>query len=197
MKLIFIDCETTGTDKDRHGLWQIAGSVVISNRAKETFDLKARPFPYDEVDDEALKVNGCTRELLDSYTDPQIVYMQLTEIIGRYVSKYDRTDKFHFIGWNADFDSDFVRKFFEKCGDKYFGSWFFWPVIDVTKLAGLYLMEDRWRMPDFKLATVAMHLGVYEDTKLHDASNDIALTETIFNYLADRMLPQQIAKTRQ
>jgi DNA polymerase III epsilon subunit-like protein len=87
------------------------------------------------------------------------------------------------VGYNARFDADFIRSFFEKCGDQYFGSWFWFPPIDVMNLALIKLMDKRATMPNFKLATVANVLGLEPEGRLHEAHADIRLTQQIFNNL--------------
>lgn len=41
MKLLFYDLETTGLDKDKHGVYQMSGRIVIDGSVVETFDIKA------------------------------------------------------------------------------------------------------------------------------------------------------------
>jgi DNA polymerase III subunit epsilon len=49
-------------------------------------------------------------------------------------------------------------------------------------LASNYLKAERHLIQDFKLKTVAKHLGIeVDETKLHDAKYDIYLTREIFN----------------
>jgi DNA polymerase-3 subunit epsilon len=77
-----------------------------------------------------------------------------------------------------------VRAWFEKNGDRFFGSWFWHPPIDVMGLAAVRLMSRRCAMSDFKLLTVAKVLGseVYGE-KVHDAKYDIALTMEMYRRL--------------
>lgn len=184
MKMLFIDCETTGTDPARHGLVQMAGAAFVDKTLVESFNLQIAPFPSDEISDESLVINGLTREVIARGMPPQEGYTQFVRMLARYVDRYDRTDKFHFIGYNADFDSDFVRMWFEKNDDIYFGSWFWWPVLDVAKLAGIRLMSARPNLHDFKLMTVAQHLDIdLSDITPHEALNDIKVTMRIFKRL--------------
>jgi DNA polymerase-3 subunit epsilon len=182
LKTIFIDCETTGVDPQRHGLVQIAGSVVIEGLAVDNFNITMAPMPGDRVDPEALSVNGLTELDLATFQPARDAYVLFQQLLSARCDKFNRTDKFHFIGYNGDFDAAFVRRWFEKCGDKYFGSFFWWPTIDVAKLAGLHLMRKRHLMPDFKLKTVAKYCGIaVDDSRLHDAAYDIHLTQQLFD----------------
>lgn len=110
---------------------------------------------------------------------------EFTNLLGKYVDKYDKTDKFFLCGYNnASFDNQFLRAWFVQNGDNYFGSWFWSSAIDVMVLAAQALMEQRHKMKDFKLRTVAEQLGiVIEEERLHDAMYDIVLTHEVYKRL--------------
>lgn len=191
-KFCFIDTETTGVDVAQHGLIQIAG--ILSERNGEgrfveldRFNMKMQPFALDKIDGSALQVNGVTVEMFaptEAYgSTPESQHKELVALLGERISKFDKRDKAFFVGYNARFDYDFVRRWFEKCGDKYFGSWFWYPPIDVMNMAALHLLNRRLDVSNFKLATVAEVLGVKPEGELHDAWTDIQLTQEIFNKL--------------
>lgn len=183
MKQLFIDTETTGTDPQVHGLIQIAGSVRIDGEVKERFDIKARPNLGKDVEAEALKVNGRTFEEIMAWPDSKTMYDTFVGILGKYVDKFNRSDKFHLLGYNVRFDEEFVRQLFRDHGDVYWGSWVFYPPIDVMALAADRLMNVREKMDNFKLVTVAARLGLDVSGKLHDAAYDIEVTEKMFDFL--------------
>ena len=84
---------------------------------------------------------------------------------------------------NASFDNQFLRAWFTQCGDNYFGSWFWYPPIDVMALAGIRLMHVRHELKDFKLGTVCEYFGIKPQGELHDAYVDIDLTEKLYRKL--------------
>lgn len=178
MKLLYFDLETTGTNPARHGIHQLSGIIEIDGVERERFDFKVRPNPKAEILDEALAVADVTREQVLSYPPMEEVYDKFVAMLGRYVNKYDKTDKFFLVGYNnAAFDNQFLRGFFLQNGDNYFGSWFWSNSIDVMVLASHYLLSERKLMPNFKLSSVAKQLGiVVDDDSLHDAFYDIELT---------------------
>lgn len=184
-KLFFYDLETTGTNPGRNGIHQISGEIVIDGTTVETFDFKVQPNPKAQIEDAALAVGGVTREQIMAYPPMGQVYTQLVAMLSKYVNKYDKTDKFHLVGYNnRGFDDNFLRGFFLQNGDNYFGSWFWADSIDVLVLASMLLADHRHELPNFKLATVAEYLGI--DTtagKLHDASFDIFVTKAVFNHI--------------
>nr|DAT40402.1 MAG TPA: DNA polymerase III subunit alpha [Caudoviricetes sp.] len=183
MKLVFFDLETTGTNPGKHGIHQISGQIVIDGVIKETFDFHVQPNPRAMIEDEALKVGGVTREQILAYPPMQQVYQEFVAMLGKYVDKFNKKDKFFLVGYNnAAFDNQFLRGFFLQNGDVYFGSWFWSNSIDVMVLASAYLATRRPDMENFKLSTVAKNLGVnVNDESLHDAMYDIELTKAVFD----------------
>lgn len=189
-KLFFYDLETTGTNPGRHGIHQISGEIVIDGKTVETFDFKVQPNPKAQIEDAALEVGDVTREQIMAYPPMGQVYTQLVEMLSKYVDKFDKTDKFHLVGYNnRGFDDNFLRGFFLQNGDKYFGSFFWADSIDVLVLASTFLADRRAELQNFKLATVADFLGI--DTtagKLHDASFDIFVTKAVFDFIMSKFI---------
>lgn len=182
MKQIFIDVETTGVEHWRNSVHQISGAVYIDNEQKETFDFKVRPHEKAKIELEALKIGGLTLEQVLAYPHRMEAYKGLTDILTRYVSKYDKTDKFFFCAYNAHFDNAFTRAFFKQCGDNYFGSFFWSNPIDVMVLAGEHLKDVRPQMENFKLMTVARQLGIeIKEEELHNAIYDIEITKQVYD----------------
>lgn len=186
MKLFFYDLETTGTNPGRHGIHQISGQIVVDGKTVESFDFKVQPNPKAQIEEAALAVGNVTREQVLAYPTMDKVYNQLLSMLGKYVDKYNKHDKFHLVGYNnRGFDDQFFRGFFLQNGDNYFGSWFWADSIDVLVLASLFLAPKRNTMKDFKLATVASELGIDTNGALHDASFDIEITKKVFYHITD------------
>ncbi len=190
IKKCFIDIESTGLDFMKHGVIEIACIFEIGGFIDE-FVLKCCPFEDDLIDEEALAINNVSKDEIFKRMSPKMAYKQLTQKLSRYVDKYDKKDKLHFIGYSALFDANFLREFFMKNSDFYFGSFFFYPIIDVATLAGLTLMEERPALIDFKLSTVAKRFGIkVEEKKLHGALYDIQITRDLF-YQVQEVLTRQ------
>ena len=183
-KVLLLDTETTGLHEKYNGVVQIAGIVKINGKEAERFNIKCRPFPSDNVEQEALAVTGNTLEEIMSWQDPKDAYKELLSILGKYVNKYAKTDKFFFCGYNAEFDMRMMRGWFNKHGDKYFGSWFWFPPICAMQLSAVHAQEVRHLLPNFKLETVCKHFGVeFNKEEAHDAFYDIAKTEQLMELL--------------
>jgi DNA polymerase-3 subunit epsilon len=189
MKYFFYDLETTGVNPGKNGIHQISGEIVIDDVTVETFDFHVQPNPQAVIEQEALDVAGVTKEQLMNYPPMGVVYNQLVQMLAKYVNKYDKTDKFHLVGYNnRGFDDNFFRGFFLQNGDKFFGSWFWADSIDVMVLASAYLAWTRPTLPNFKLATVAESMGVdIHAGQLHDASFDIDITKQVFDIIMGKL----------
>lgn len=186
MKIVFFDLETTGTLVNKHGIHQLSGEIVIDGETKETFDFRVQPNPKAEILQEALDVAGVTREQVLAYPPMGVVYGQFLAMLGKYVDKYNKSDKFFLAGYNnASFDNQFLRAWFLQNGDKYFGSWFWSNSIDVMVMATPYLAAKRAQMENFKQGTVAAALGIQVDNeKLHDAQYDIRICRAIYDIVS-------------
>ncbi|MEG1554525.1 MAG: 3'-5' exonuclease [Rikenellaceae bacterium] len=162
---------------------QLSGEIVIDGEKKETFDLRVQNNPKAEIVQEALDVAGVTKEQILAYLPMGEVYKQFTALLDKYVSKYDKKDKFFLAGYNnASFDNQFLRAWFLQNGDKYFGSYFWSNSIDVMVMATPFLAAYRPMMENFKQGTVAKALGIeVDDEKLHDALYDIKICRSIYD----------------
>ena len=94
-KLFFFDLETTGVKYWKNGIHQISGAIVIDGEVKERFNFKVKPHPDAIIEDEALEIAGVSRETLRLYPDMQVIYKQIIAMLGKYVDKYKKQDKFH------------------------------------------------------------------------------------------------------
>lgn len=185
IKRLYIDTETTGTDPKRNGLIQFSCIAYIDSvPVSDGLNIRLQPFPNDVIEDSALEVNHITREELfkDDRMTPKDGKRIIDQYLAKHVEKFDTKDKFMFVGFRAGFDSDFTRAFFDKCGDRFYGSWFWVPPLDVMVLAGYLLQKYRHRMVNFKLRTVYEFLfpgSIYTDNDWHDAMFDILRTVDI------------------
>jgi DNA polymerase-3 subunit epsilon len=183
----YIDVETTGVEIGKHGIIQLSGKIETEGQEPTVFDLYCRPHTGLIVSDEVLSWHGLTREALLEYEAPTETLTKFKEVLSRYVSPYNKREKIHFIAYNARFDMDMLRDWFNRCGDKYFGSWFWFPPIDVMGIAAQVLHRERPRLKDFKLATVAAHMGLDVDASaLHEALYDVELTKDLYLALLER-----------
>ena len=183
MKELIYDLETTGLDKEKCAIHQISAIIKIDGIEKERINIKMKPFKDAEISDEALKVCHISKETLLSYQSQEDGYNEFINILDKYVKRYSRKDKFYLIGYNnIRFDNDFLRNFFLRNGNKFFGSYFWSNSIDVMVLSTMILHNKRCNMSNFRLSTVASELNIeYLNEDLHNAITDVDLTEKLYS----------------
>ena len=177
----FFDTETTGLDAWRNGMTQIACIILHNGKEVERFEAKINVFPNDLIDGAALQVTGENEAMIASYPAPGIVYPEVVKLFKRYVDPFNKHDKMFAYAYNASFDHQVLRCWMQKNGDKFFGSYFWMPVIDVMALAGEHLIESRPEMANFKQETVARAMGIeVDESRLHEALYDVELCVEIY-----------------
>jgi len=193
LKILWLDVETTGLDPRRNDVIQIAGILDIDTIPAAEFNYLVQPFDFNTIEEDALKVNGRHVDELRNFDTPGEVHDNITNILGKYIDRYDRTDKAFIGGQNPGFDRDFLKEFFVKNGDKFFGSWFDYHIIDLCGLSIAFHIKDVVNLRDeqtgkisVRLENVAKAFGL-EQKQPHDALDDIRLTRQIFyEHMIDR-----------
>lgn len=180
-KILYFDTETTGLDPITNDIIQLAGIIVIDGKEQETFNLRVQPFNYETVQQGALDVNGISLSALKQYPEPIVSYADFVNMLGRYVDKYDKNDKFTPAGYNVRFDMDFLSNFFLKNNDNYFGSWFNWKLIDPLPLLHFLDFAGKINLPNYKLSTVCAHYNI--EINAHDALGDIQATRILISHI--------------
>lgn len=181
LKVFYFDVETTGTDPVKNDITQISGMIEINREIIQTFNFRCQPFNYDTISPEALEVTGIGVDELKSFPDPREVYVSLMRLLGDFVNKFDRSDKFYISGYNVRFDVDFLYQFFKKNNDPYFGSWFNWKLIDPLPILHFMEYQGLIKLDNYKLGTVCNHYQV--EIKAHDALSDITATRAVLAHL--------------
>lgn len=189
-KLLFLDLETTGVNPRRAAIIQFAGVLTGIGRESRELNIRMRPHEDADVNEEALKVSGVTRETFNQpeYVDYREGKRQIENALSNCVNRYDKYDKLFVLGYNIHaFDIPFLRALFERCSDRYFGSWFWHPPIDLMLLSAFLLRNERHTMPDFKLGTVCRAFRVPVDTEQqHDALYDVRLCMGLWKAIMER-----------
>jgi len=173
---------------------QIAGIVVIGGVEKARFDLRCNVHPDDAIEQEALDVNGITREQIAEYPNPKEVYWALQSMFCKHIDRFNKEDKFFAAGQNVKFDVDFLHNHFlkhgkphpkQECtGDPFLFSFIHGATFDTMNLAMMYEMRKGYKVfsPNYKLETICKTLGVKLE-KAHDALADIEATRKAANIM--------------
>jgi len=190
MKILWIDCETTGFDEKRHAIIQLAcilddgkGNII------DELNLYMKPFLGDDISKDALEANGTTMEDLrsDHYMPPVSAFTKFIEFMSKYVNKYDSDDKVILAGKNVKFDIGFLRRLFDKCDDNYYGSWFHYPSIEVESEIAKWMVLENAVALNYKLETLCDHFEIpICDT--HNGYEDIVATFKLYYKLEDHWL---------
>jgi DNA polymerase III subunit epsilon len=189
-KICWIDVETTGLDARKQDVIQIAGIIDINGQVKERFMFLCQPHSWEDIQQKALDVHGYSIPDLQGFESPYVIKQKVEAILAKYINKFDKADKFVFAGYNTPFDYGFVREWFKKCGDKYFGSYFEYKQYDVYPLFQCYCNIAGLSLPNQKLITAAGHFGVHIDA--HDALSDIEATRAVGKHI-EKLLQYGIA----
>ena len=185
-KIFYLDTETTGVNPISNDIVQIAFIIEIDGKIKGKYNLFCQPLDYSRVSEEALRKQNRTLEDIKKYPSMNEAYEKLISIMSSYVDKYDKMDKFYPAGYNVKFDINFLSNFFTKNGDKYYGAWFNWKMIDPYPLLHLLDSMGAIALPDYKLGTVCKHYDI--QLTAHDALNDIEATVKLIELLKERYI---------
>tara|TARA_B100000287_G_scaffold393818_1_gene407386 strand:- start:3840 stop:4442 length:603 start_codon:yes stop_codon:yes gene_type:complete len=159
MKLVFLDTETTGLNRWKHDIIQIA--LVIIEDGEITFEneYKFHPERPDNADPEALRVNGYTKEAWDG------AYKWSKEACERLANHIKDGIV---IGHNVKFDTGFLRELFKRYNVKCR----FPPEIDTKALAKIVWGDSG--LDSLSMDNIRQHTGMNTEgahTALKDAKD--------------------------
>ena len=170
---IWIDTETTGLNRWKHGIVQLAFLIEKDEEVQYEEVLYSNPIGK-QIDKEALKIHGTTEAQLAQYDPWPLVAIRFTEFLGTQVDKYNPLDKLVPCGYNVDFDLGMLRG---NWPDKYFGSFFARPTIEVMT----YVAEEVSRglkLKSYSLEEVCKHFEI--PLEAHNALADIKATRALY-----------------
>ena len=181
-KVCWIDTETTGLMAHKNDIVNLAIIIEVDKKVVVEKEFFMQPFSYENIETKALAINGLTLEKIKAFPKPQEVFKELKELLRRYVSPYDRQDKFSPAGHNVHFDTDFLKQFWKKNGDTFYGSFFNYRTIDTLQL--LYLMDGRGHisLKSYKLVDVCKYFNITHEGQ-HTALGDIRATRELAEFL--------------
>ena len=195
MKFLWCDTETTGIDTKNAAPFQVAfifcysrkmsSGKLLKEESERVFTLNCLEIPGIEYSEEAGKVNGYTREMIEKMESPKTAVAKIDCCLKDFLD-YKDGERMFFCGYNSStFDWNHLASLFEKCGYD-FEKYFFPQKLDVfeqVKKAGkmkvLPYLENR------KLTTVAGFLNIKMDNA-HDALCDIRATREVAKSLTAR-----------
>ena len=195
-KIFWFDTETTGLDPHKNAMIQLGAIVEINGQIKEELMFLFKPYPEAEIDDRALQVNNRSKKEIMGFPDCTIALQGLKKKLSKYVNKYNKNDKFICAGFNVGFDIGFLRRTFERCGDNYFGSWFFNAPLDVWTVVSMAILKLGLRLPNYKLVTICDYFNIPILSE-HNAIDDIRGTRDLFYFLERELIGLNNGTTNQ
>lgn len=182
MKLLWNDTETTSLDAQKGDIISLAGMLEVDGKIVEEFDYRMKPFHPENITQEALDVNGFTKEEIMKFPHPSEAKKDLEKLMKKYVNPYKKNkmldDKFIPAGQNVKFDTGFLQELWLRCNDKWYGSLISYQGVDLLSLTQILRLKKKLNTDNLRLETMANHFGV--EIKAHDAKSDIQATREIF-----------------
>lgn len=191
MKAFYFDVETTGLDKTKAGLTQLAAIVVIDGVEVDQIALDINPASYNRevtIAQEALDVTGKTLEELANYPTSSEQFTKFINFLDKHINKFDKTDKFVPIGYNSQFDMGFMQEWFIDNNHKFFGSYFQYKDVDVFALVKHLAFLGHINSDNHKLGTMCDLFEVSLGNNAHDAIADIKATRELYQLLIDKYI---------
>lgn len=184
-KVFWFDVETTGLDHINNDIIELSVIIEIDGELKESHVWHCQPYNYENISRESLSITGYTIEELRTFRKPHHVYSELIQMLSTYIDKYDRHDKFWIGGYNVSFDINFLKTFFHKNFDNFFGSWFNYKQLDPLHLLRFMDFYNFVSLDDYKLSTACLFYNIYLEA--HNSLSDITATRDLFYLISDKL----------
>lgn len=181
MNILWIDLETTGLDRQRHGIIQISGMVELSGTIAESFDFRMNP--NAEMDPASQDIHGIDPSQIAEYPSSEETFAVFKKLLLRYVDINDQRTRLHPGGYNVRFDLGFLDHWFRSMKEPGLGLYLQRERVDpsvMMKAFQDYFGKDR--MPSWSLRSVIASMGM-SFGEHHDALEDIKLTREIHQRL--------------
>lgn len=196
-KILFIDTMTTGMNQSQCCIYRLGGIITEDGAERQRFELRMCPPRGAKIFENSLYITGETKGGLLRYPDEKTVLDDFIRIISKYVNLRNPLDKIYIAGFNvASFDIAFLREWFRRNGNETFRNYFHMQTIDLMSIAAYHLMDERNRMDDFHLETVARYLGVpFEGGRSYDCLANAKLCLDIYRKLKTGETVEEQEKT--
>jgi len=183
--MIVVDIEASGVDYNKHSIVSI-GALDFDNPTNQFYD-ECRIWDGAHIDNEALKINGFTREeITDANKKTE------AEIIKAFIAWATNIEDYTMAGQNVSFDRDFLQAAALRARLN-------WPFahrsIDTHTLAYMHMVKHGIIPPKKKhhsaldLDTILKYVGVPEEPKPHNAMTGVfSHAEVISRLLYNKML---------
>lgn len=184
--MLVVDVEASGTEAHKHSIVSV-GALDLGNPTNR-FYAECRVWDGAHIMDEALKVNGFTREQI---TDPK--KQSEADLVHAFVEWSESVENRTFAGQNVSFDRDFLKYAAERAGHT---SWpFAHRTIDTHTLCYMHIVRRGQQPPlmhnrsALNLDAVLNYCGIPAEPEPHNAlTGALCHAEVISRLLFDRKL---------
>lgn len=167
MNHLWLDAETTGLSEYKNDIVQLACIPVVNGVPQKPFNEFCQPTNWHTIEDEAVKVHGITRDMMQTFQTQE----QMLNKFIQYINSFGV--KFTIAGYNVGFDKKFISATFSKHGKSSdFFRLFTINIHDTFKRAKS--VKSQIPVSSFKLESLSDHYGI--KIKAHDALSDIEAT---------------------
>jgi DNA polymerase-3 subunit epsilon len=184
-EILWIDCETGGTDSKIHALLQLSAIIEIDGKEVDSIDLKMKPVKGKIIEEKALEVQGRTMQDIESFDDPIECYMKFSRFLARRPPS--KTNRYTMGGYSAEFDCRFVEQWFRDIAMNPYAYWKYMQFSPVDPLAILRALRHYSiiETENTKLETVCKYFGI--EIKAHDSMSDIRATMQLTKIIMHRI----------
>jgi DNA polymerase III epsilon subunit-like protein len=189
--MIVLDIEASGTNYQKHSILSL-GALDFDNPTNRIY-LECQVWEGAHIDDEALAVNGFTRE--EATDDKKITEGQL---IAQFLSWAEGVEDQTLAGQNVSFDRDFVKEACERAG---YHTPFAHRTIDTHTLAYMHHVIHGKAIPFDKrhsalnLDAVMRYVGIPDEPEPHNAlTGALSHAEVIARLLYGKPLLPEFAE---
>ncbi len=165
MNLLWIDCETTGLDANKHDVIQIACIPVVNGVRQPSFMEYGQPKFWENIQAKAVEIHGITVEQMKTFQPQE----DLLENFIEYIRSFGV--KFGVAGHNVGFDKKMMSGLFSRYGrNNDFFQLFNLNVHDTLYRARK--IKTKLKTENHKLETLCKHFDI--EIQAHDALSDIS-----------------------
>jgi len=193
VKLVVLDCETTGLEPDTHGLLSVGLVVWSSGVLIDELEVSVHE-PNMVYDPEAMEVN---RIDICAHQQGGRSPVRAAESIITFLRKHYRCGERAVIaGHNVWFDVAFLKRMFDKT-DVSYSEVFARRIVDTASIMMYLYMADRIDSPISKLDDGLRHFGVdLPPDQRHAALADSRATAMLLTKLVDVVKPSIVNERR-
>ena len=158
---MFLDAVTTGYNPGKNSIYRLGGIIEIDGKEECRFEFKMKPWNDGAISSASLWITGETRTRIMSFPNQGETFNSFLGLVSKYVNMYDISDKMSIAGFNAaQIELPFIRAWFLRNGNTRFADFFNLQAIDLGGIAAFALADERRKMKNFHLDTVAEKVGL-------------------------------------